>query len=206
MKHNMLKLSSHDYVRRMASALLAPYPADLLPRELAVMVPEYKIVLPAGSAGKQLRFLATLTTRTHGKKRIYSEVGTVQNPLHLYYVSKNDVRRLARRTNREEAACATLIDIGLTDRWCVAFGRPICACRNLNEWLRRVVCLEARPTKSNHPPVGDTVSNSVWKFGPFYEQALGICSIGKRTTPENEDPYCSISRSRGGQTIVCLKD
>ena len=170
MKPNMLKLSSRDYIRRMTSAMLAPYSASALPKELAAMLPTYKVTLPVGTPGKTVRLLAVLTTRTHGKKRIYSEVGGGQNPLHIYYVSKNDVFRLAKKSNSNGAG-PTLVDAGLTDRWCVAFGRPICVCKNLREWLNGIVCIESTSTKRNHPPVGSTTKDSAWKFGPFFEQS-----------------------------------
>ena len=198
MKHNMLKLSSRDYIRRMTSAMLAPYSASALPKELAAMLPTYKVTLPVGTPGKTVRLLAVLTTRTHGKKRIYSEVGGGQNPLHIYYVSKNDVFRLAKKSNSNGAG-PTLVDAGLTDRWCVAFGRPICVCKNLREWLRGIVCIESTPTKRNHPPIGNTEKDSAWKFGPFFEQSAAANLAQHPSSPaakEQNELCCTIARVR----------
>lgn len=194
MKHNMLRLDMQDIVRRQMSAKLVKFADKKLPRGLAMVLPEYTVVLPDGFQGDNVRYLATLTTRHQGKRRIYSDVGGGANPLHLYYVSKRDVIRLNGRGGMRVALSndkhfATIFDLGLADRWCLAVDKPISACRTVGEWLHTLICVERAQDKSNHPPSGDTALAGTWTMGPYAEDHFKHDSTSSNLT-------CVIQRRR----------
>ena len=170
MKHNMLKLDMNDIVRRKLAAELVRN-RNGLPKSLERMLPEYAVVLPEGFSGKNVRFLATLSTRHKGKKRIYSDVTSSASRVHLYYVNKKDLVRVARKN---PTALAKVIDMGFANRWCLSVDKPISACNSLCEWLNTLICVESIASRQNHPPSGTTAANSVWRFGPYAESHFAI--------------------------------
>lgn len=180
MNNNPLKLDAYDLVRRAVATALSNTPE----KEWRSLLPEYTVTLPLGFPGKNTRELTTLSTKQHGKRRVYSDTSLyTSNALHLFYISKRDMIRLADKMP------GNIIEM-FSNRWCLSISKPIVICKTFGEFINGVICVEAVGARRNHPISG--VTGVEWTFGPYIDKLIKNSTHGK----ERRELICKIERRR----------